>query len=300
MKIVGAHVSIAGGVGKAPANAAEIGAKGFAMFTKNQRQWKVPPLAGDEIKAFKDNCAGYGYLPEYILPHDSYLINLGQPDDAKHRAATDAFIEEMVRCQQLGLVLLNFHPGSHLGVISETECLERIAAAINRALAETDSVTAVIENTAGQGSNVGYTFEQIAAIIAGVKDKKRVGVCIDTCHTFAAGYDISTDDGFDWTFSLFERHIGFKYLRGMHMNDAKSTLGSRVDRHENLGGGNLGGNVFRRIMLDPRFDGIPLILETIDPSLWPEEIAWLYSQQSANPKQLSRTLSKPPPDDELF
>ncbi len=300
MKIVGAHVSIAGGVSKAPENAAEIGAKGFAMFTKNQRQWKTPPLVGDEIKAFKDNCAGYGYLPEYILPHDSYLINLGQPDDAKNRAATDAFIDEMVRCQQLGLVLLNFHPGSHLGEISEAECLERIAAAINRALAETDSVAAVIENTAGQGSNVGYTFEQIAAIIAGVRDKSRVGVCIDTCHTFAAGYDISTDDGFDWTFSLFERHIGFKFLRGMHINDAKSPLGSRVDRHENLGRGNLGENVFRRIMLDPRFDGIPLILETIDPLLWPEEIAWLYSQQSANPGKLSRISPKPPPDGELL
>lgn len=277
MKFVGAHVSIAGGVRKAPEHAAEIGARAFAMFTKNQRQWKAPPLTGDEIKAFKDNCAQYGYRPEHILPHDSYLINLGQPDDAKYHAATDAFIEEMARCQQLGLTLLNFHPGSHLGEISEAECLERIAAAINRALAETDSVAAVIENTAGQGSNVGYAFEQLAAIIAGVNDKSRVGVCFDTCHAFAAGYDLSTADGFDWAFSLFERHIGFNYLRGMHINDAKSALGSRVDRHENLGRGQLGEAVFRRIMRDPRFDGIPLILETIDPTLWPEEIAWLYT-----------------------
>lgn len=280
MKFVGAHVSIAGGVQNAPENAAEIGAKGFAMFTKNQRQWQVPPLAAADIKAFKENCAKHGYLPEHILPHDSYLINLGQPDDAKYKAATDAFIDELLRCQQLGLVMLNFHPGSHLGEISETECLERIAGAINKALAETDSVTAVIENTAGQGTNVGYSFEQVAAIIAGVKDKSRVGVCIDTCHTFAAGYDISTDEGFDWTFAQFERHIGFKYLRGMHINDAKSTLGSRVDRHESLRKGNLGENVFRRIMRDSRFDGIPLVLETIDPLLWPEEIAWLYSLQA--------------------
>lgn len=280
MKIVGAHVSIAGGVHKAPENAAQIGAKGFAMFTKNQRQWQAPPLAADEIKAFKDNCVKYGYLPEYILPHDSYLINLGQPDDAKHKAATDAFIDELSRCRQLGLVMLNFHPGSHLGESSEAECLARIAGALNRALAEIDSVTAVIENTAGQGTNVGYSFEQIGAIIAGIDDKSRIGVCIDTCHTFAAGYDISTDAGFDWTFAQFERHIGFKYLRGMHINDAKSTLGSRVDRHENLGKGNIGKNVFRQIMRDSRFDGIPLMLETIDPSLWPEEIAWLYSMQA--------------------
>jgi deoxyribonuclease-4 len=304
MKIVGAHVSIAGGVHKAPENAAEIGAKGFAMFTKNQCQWKAPPLSGDEIKAFKDNCARYGYLPEHILPHDSYLINLGQPDDAKRRAATDAFINEMARCRQLGLTLLNFHPGSHLGEISETECLERIAAAINHALTETDSVAAVIENTAGQGSNVGYAFEQIAAVIAGVKDKSRIGVCIDTCHAFAAGYDISTGEGFDRTFSLFERHIGFKYLRGMHINDAKSTLGSRVDRHESFGKGNLGENVFRRIMQDSRFDGIPLILETIDPSLWPEEIAWLYNWQSINSKPPKNIRSSPhkanPSDGELF
>jgi deoxyribonuclease-4 len=301
MKFVGAHVSTAGGVHKAPENAAEIGAKGFALFTKNQRQWKAPPLAADEIKAFKDNCVRFGYLPEHILPHDSYLINLGQPDDVKHRAATDAFIDEMVRCQQLGLILLNFHPGSHLGEISEAECLERIAAAINRALTETDSVTAVIENTAGQGTNVGYNFEQVAAIIAGVKDKSRVGVCIDTCHTFAAGYDISTDDGFDWTFSQFERHIGFKYLRGMHINDAKSSLGSHVDRHENLGKGNLGENVFRRIMQDPRFDSIPLVLETIDPSLWPEEIAWLYGLQEAKPEPLKKASKKAAPaDGELF
>jgi deoxyribonuclease-4 len=280
MKIVGAHVSIAGGVQNAPENAAAIGAKGFAMFTKNQRQWQAPPLTVDEIKAFKDNCAKYGYLPEYILPHDSYLINLGQPDEVKYQAATAAFIDEMARCRQLGLALLNFHPGSHLKEISEGECLARIAVAINRALAETDGVTAVIENTAGQGSNVGYAFEQIGAIIAGVTDKSRVGVCIDTCHTFAAGYDISTDAGFDWTWAQFEQHVGFKYLRGMHINDAKSALGSRVDRHENLGKGNLGENVFRRIMQDSRFDGIPLILETIEPALWPAEIAWLYRQQA--------------------
>lgn len=280
MKIVGAHVSIAGGVQNAPENAAAIGAKGFAMFTKNQRQWQAPPLTDDEIKAFKDNCAKYSYLPEYILPHDSYLINLGQPDEVKYQAATAAFIDEMARCRQLGLALLNFHPGSHLKEISEGECLARIAVAINRALAETDGVTAVIENTAGQGSNVGYAFEQIGAIIAGVTDKSRVGVCIDTCHTFAAGYDISTDAGFDWTWAQFEQHVGFKYLRGMHINDAKSALGSRVDRHENLGKGNLGENVFRRIMQDSRFDGIPLILETIEPALWPAEIAWLYRQQA--------------------
>jgi deoxyribonuclease-4 len=281
MKFVGAHVSASGGVANAPLNAAAIGAKAFALFTKNQRQWQAPPLSAAEIAKFKDNCAANGYTAAQILPHDSYLINLGQPDDGKHAAATTAFIDEMNRCSQLGLDRLNFHPGSHLGLISEAQCLERVAAAINQALAETNGVTAVIENTAGQGSNVGYCFEHLGEIIAQVKDKSRVGVCIDTCHAFAAGYDLRETDGFDWSFANFEKNVGFKYLRGMHINDAKSALNSRVDRHENLGRGNLGTKVFQLIMRDQRFDNIPLILETIDESLWAAEIAWLYEQNPA-------------------
>lgn len=277
MKYVGAHVSAAGGVENAPLNAAEIGAKSFALFTKNQRQWFAPSLTEVNISAFKENCRKHGYTPAQILPHDSYLINLGQPDQEKLEHSRQSFIGEMQRCMQLGLSMLNFHPGSHLNEISEEECLKKIAESINIALTETEGITAVIENTAGQGSNLGFRFEHLAAIIDQVTDKSRVGVCIDTCHTFASGYDISTDEGYDWTFSLFQKYVGFEFLRGMHINDSKSTLGSRVDRHHSLGQGNLGEHVFSRIMNDSRIEGIPLVLETIDPDLWPQEISWLYS-----------------------
>jgi deoxyribonuclease-4 len=279
VKYVGAHVSIAGGVENAPLNAAAIGAKGFALFTKNQRQWFANSLTEENISLFRQNCEKNGYAPETILPHDSYLINLGQPDPEKLDKSRKSFIDEMKRCMQLGLVMLNFHPGSYLKEISEDECLEKISESINIALAETEGVTAVIENTAGQGTNVGYCFEHLAKIIDGVKDKSRVGVCIDTCHAYASGYDLSTDEGYDWSWGQFEKIVGFEYLKGMHINDSKSKLGSRVDRHNSLGYGELGDNVFKRIMNDPRIDNIPLVLETIDPERWPEEITWLYSLQ---------------------
>ncbi len=277
MKRVGAHVSAAGGVENAPLNAAAIGAKAFALFTKNQRQWFAPELTSESIRLFKENCEKAGIAPEYILPHDSYLINLCQPDPDKLKQSRNSFIEEMERCQLLGLKLLNFHPGSTLKQISETEGLKMVAESINIALDAVEGVSAVIENTAGQGSNIGYCFEHIAEIIDQVEDKSRVGVCLDTCHSFAAGFDLTTQEHCDWVFDQFERHVGFKYLRGMHINDAKSTLGSHLDRHNSLGQGNLGSTVFKYIMNDDRFDEIPLILETIDPELWPEEIKWLYS-----------------------
>ncbi|MCP3967344.1 MAG: deoxyribonuclease IV [Lentisphaerae bacterium] len=276
-KIIGAHVSISGGVENAPLNAAAIGAKGFAMFTKNQRQWFAKPLTDENISQFKANCAKFGYKPEMILPHDSYLINLGQPDPKKLEKSRNSFVEEIHRCMQLGLDRLNFHPGSHLKTIPEEECLDRIAESINIAHSETEGVIAVIENTAGQGSNVGYCFEHLARIIDGVKDKSRVGVCIDTCHAFASGYDLSTDEGYDWTWKLFEKLIGFQYLKGMHINGSKSKLGSRVDRHHSLQQGELGEHLFERLMNDSRMDNIPLMLETINPDIWPEEINWLYS-----------------------
>ena len=280
MKRIGAHVSIAGGVENAPLNAAAIGATAFAMFTKNQRQWFAPELSPESISLFKEYCAKNGFAPEHILPHDSYLINLCQPESDKLEKSRKSFVEEMKRCRQLGLKLLNFHPGSTLKKISETEGLRMIAESINLALDEVADVTAVIETTAGQGSNLGYNFEQLGEIIAQVKDKSRVGVCIDTCHIFAAGYDLTTQENCDWTFSQFERHVGFEYLCGMHLNDAKSALGSHVDRHYSLAQGNIGETVFRYIMNDERFDEIPLILETIDPELWPEEIKWLYSLEN--------------------
>ena len=281
MKFIGAHVSAAGGVENAPVNAHSIGATAFALFTKNQRQWEAPPLTQKSIDAFKANCEKYGYTPSQILPHDSYLINLGNPDRDALEKSRNAFLDEMVRCQQLGLDRLNFHPGSHLNKISEEESLLLIADSINMALERTQGVTAVIENTSGQGSNLGYTFDQIRYIIDHVNDQSRVGVCIDTCHAFTAGYDISTPEAFAKTFSHFDRVIGFKFLKGIHLNDTKKGLGSRVDRHENIGDGLLGIEPFRLIMTDPRFNGIPIILETPDESRWAEEIKMLMKFANA-------------------
>jgi deoxyribonuclease IV len=277
MKYVGAHVSAAGGVENAPENANEIGAKAFALFTKNQRQWVANPLTLASIKLFRGSCEKYDYKPFQILPHDSYLINLGHPDKDLLEKSRMAFTDEMQRCEQLGLDRLNFHPGSHLNLISEEECLGRIAESINMALDKTKGVTAVIENTAGQGSNMGHKFEHLRFIIDKVEDKSRVGVCIDTCHVFVSGYNIKSDEGFSGTFDSFEKIIGFKYLRGIHLNDTKKELSSRVDRHDQIGKGFLGTNVFSMIMNDARFDDMPLILETPDEQLYKEEISVLYS-----------------------
>lgn len=281
MKFVGAHVSASGGVDQAVIRAHELEATAFALFTKNQRQWKAAPLTAEVIDKFKSACAQYHYQPEQILPHDSYLINLGHPVEEALEKSREAFIDELERCSELGLTLLNFHPGSHLMQIDEDKCLARIAESINIALDKTQGVTAVIENTAGQGSNLGFRFEHLAAIIDGVEDKSRVGVCIDTCHAFAAGYDLRTEEECSKTFANFERIVGFNYLRGMHLNDAKSAFDSRVDRHHSLGEGNIGKTAFSWIMRDSRFDGIPLILETVNPDIWAEEIAWLKSQEVA-------------------
>ncbi len=277
MKYIGAHVSASGGVENAPLNAAEIGAKAFALFTKNQRQWKSAPLTKDSIRLFRENCEKHGYQPFQVLPHDSYLINLGHPEHEGLEKSREAFLDEMQRCEQLGLDRLNFHPGGSLGKISEEECLLRIAESINIALGKTKGVIAVIENTAGQGSNLGWKFEHLRLIIDHVEDKSRVGVCVDTCHSFAAGYDLSTPESFKAVFSHFDEVIGFGYLKGMHLNDAKKGLGSRVDRHDSLGKGTLGIEVFRWLMNDPRFDYMPLILETPDEEIWKEEIRLLYS-----------------------
>ncbi len=275
MKYIGAHVSASGGVEYAPINAHNIGATAFALFTKNQRQWYSAPLSAESISKFKENCKKYGYLPHQILPHDSYLINLGNPDDDALQKSRGAFVDEMQRCEQLGLDRLNFHPGSHLNNIGEEDCLKTIAESINIALNKTKGVTTVIENTAGQGTNLGFRFEHLAAIINYVEDKSRVGICIDTCHTFAAGYDITTELGFNFTFDEFERIIGFKYLKGMHINDSKKECGSKVDRHESLGKGFIGINAFKMIMHDSRFDNIPLILETPNDEIWADEIQLL-------------------------
>ncbi|QBR52502.1 deoxyribonuclease IV [Erwinia sp. QL-Z3] len=279
MKYIGAHVSAAGGVDQAVLRAHELEATAFALFTKNQRQWRAAPLTDEVISAFRAACEKYNYTSAQILPHDSYLINLGHPVTEALEKSRDAFLDELQRCEQLGLSLLNFHPGSHLHQIEEDDCLKRIAESINIALDKTQGVTAVIENTAGQGSNLGFRFEHLAAIIDGVEDKSRVGVCIDTCHAFAGGYDLRTEEECINTFAEFERIVGFQYLRGMHLNDAKSTFASRVDRHHSLGEGNIGKTVFSWMMKDARFDGIPMILETVNPDIWKDEIAWLKSEQ---------------------
>ncbi len=276
-KFVGAHVSASGGVFNAVENAVAIGAKAFALFTKNQRQWSAKPLDGETIEKFKKALEQSGILPKHVLPHDSYLINLGHPEADKREKSMDAFLDEVQRCEQLGLDRLNFHPGSHLKQISEDECLGKIADAMNRTLEKTEGVSLVLENTAGQGSNLGFKFEHLAQIIDKVEDKNRVGVCIDTCHMFTAGYDIRTREAYDKTWSEFERVIGFKYLMGMHINDSKAKFGSHVDRHHSLGKGEIGLDAFRFIMNDERMNDIPLILETIDDSIWKDEIELLYS-----------------------
>lgn len=277
MKYIGAHVSAQGGVENAPLSAAAIGARAFALFTKNQKQWFASPFSKTSIKKFRENCEEHDFQPFQILPHDSYLINLGHPDDEAIGKSRGSFIDEMQRCELLGLDRLNFHPGSHLNLTGIEECLLRIAESINIALGRTSGVTAVIENTAGQGTNLGHTFEQLRFIIDNVEDKSRVGVCIDTCHAFTSGYDIRTAEGFESVFRKFSDIVGFEYLKGMHLNDSKKELGTRVDRHDSLGKGFLGEDIFRFILNDPRFDNIPLILETPDESLWEEEIRRLYS-----------------------
>lgn len=274
MYYIGAHVSASGGVENAPLNAHNIGATAFALFTKNQRQWFSSPLTEESIALFKSRCAEYGFTPCQILPHDSYLINLGSPDKESLEKSRNSFIEEMHRCEQLGLDRLNFHPGSHLKKISEDDCLKIIAESINIALSKTTGVTAVLENTAGQGSNLGYRFEHLRTIIDLVDDKSRVGVCIDTQHAFASGYNLLGED-FDIVWKDFNNIIGFNFLKGMHLNDSKKELASRVDRHETLRNGLLGESPFIRILTDTRFENIPLILETPDENLWKNEIDWL-------------------------
>lgn len=279
MKYVGAHVSASGGVQNAPLNAQAIGARAFALFTKNQRQWRAKPLTMESIEAFRENLQAADINTRHVLPHDSYLINLGHPEPEGLEKSRNAFLEEMQRCEQLGLSLLNFHPGATLRKIDETKSLRLVADSINWVLEQTEGVTAVIENTAGQGSTLGYCFEHLAEIIDSVEDKSRVGVCLDTCHTFVSGYDLRTAEACDETFSQFETTVGFGYLRGMHLNDSKPDLGARVDRHHSLGQGKLGWDVFRYIMRDDRFDDIPMVLETINETLWAEEIQALYGFQ---------------------
>lgn len=275
MKRIGAHVSASGGVANAPQNAANIKADAFALFVKNQRQWSAKPLTQKDINDFKSNLSKANIKPKHILAHNSYLINLGHPDEEARAKSFNAFLDEINRCQELGIELINFHPGSHLKQISEDECLELIASQMNSLLERSSNIKLVIENTAGQGSNLGYKFEHLAALIAMSKDSSRVGVCIDTCHLFASGYDIRDSNSYAQTMAQFDKIVGYKYLSGMHINDSKGALGSRKDRHDSLGLGLIGKEAFKCIMNDPNIDEIPLILETIDESIWADEIQML-------------------------
>ena len=282
MKYIGAHVSVNGGVSNAPLAAYAIGAKAFAIFTGSSSRWVSKNISDEEANQFKENCKLYGFSPEVILPHDNFLINLGSPDRQKLHLSKKSFIDEMHRCEKLGLKYLNFHPGSHLNELTEEECLDRIAESLNYALDNTEGVTAVLENTAGQGSNLGYKFEHLARIISKVEDKTRMGVCIDTCHAYSAGYDLATKEGYDATWREFDEIIGKEYLKGIHLNDDKRELGSRIDRHAEIGEGTLGEEFFRRFINDPRFDNMPIILETPNEEIWEKELKWLYSLEKRN------------------
>lgn len=282
MKYIGAHVSINGGIWSAPEVAASIGGKAFAIFTGHSNRWVSKMPTDEEAETFKENCKLYGFSPEVILPHDNFLINLGSPDAQKLHLSKKSFTDDMHRCEKLGLKYLNFHPGSHVNEISEEECLDKIAESLNFILDKTNGVTAVLENTAGQGSNLGYKFEHLAHIISKVEDKERIGVCIDTCHAYSAGYDLRTKEGYDATWKEFDDIIGKEYLKGIHLNDDKRELGSRIDRHASLRDGTLGEEFFKRFVNDPRFDNMPIILETPNEEIWPEEIKWLYSLVEKN------------------
>lgn len=277
MKYIGAHVDSGSDLSLAPTIAASLGARAFALNITDPAKWHAPEISEKTAEAFKENCARYGFESKHILPHARFVVNLGSPESYKLKLSRESMIEEVKMAHSLGLTLLNFHPGSHLKKISEAESIARVAESINIILDKTEGVALVIENTAGQGSNLGYSFEQIASMIASVEDKNRVGVCIDTAHAYAAGYNLASEGSYHDCWTRFGDIIGFEYLRGMHINDSLKPLGSRVDRHASIGAGFIGEACFRNIMQDSRLDDIPLILETPDPSIWQQEVAKLYS-----------------------
>ena len=278
MKLLGAHVSTAGGVHTAPERARALGANAFAIFTRNQRRWAAKPLTDDEAAAFREQCAACGFPLHHVLPARRLPDQPGRPR-RRHRAQVAGRVSwtSSRRCRRLGLRYLNFHPGSHLGRMSDAACTAQITAGINQALAQVPDVIAVYESTAGQGSHLGHTFAQLAALIDGIEDKSRIGVCLDTCHLHAAGYDLTTAAAYERTMREFEQVVGLRYLVGAHLNDSKTELGSRVDRHHSLGKGTMGWEPFRLLMNDPRFDGKPLITETVDRDLWATELTQLQA-----------------------
>lgn len=278
-KLVGAHVSIAGGLHNAVAEALAIGAKAFGLFLRSQRQWNSKPLEDKAADLFKEACAKANFSPHSILPHGIYLMNCGSPDEETLSKSRSTLVDELQRCEKLGLCLYNFHPGSTCGKITVEESIDRIAESINLAHKETKYVVTVLENMSCQGNTIGGKFEELRDIIDRVQDQSRVGVCLDTCHAFAAGYDIASEKGFSQMMEEFDTVIGLKYLRGVHLNDSKGEIGCHLDRHENIGKGKIGVEAFQRLMRDPRFNGVPMILETpcTSEDTYKKEIKKLYA-----------------------
>ncbi|KAJ9121533.1 hypothetical protein QFC22_002151 [Naganishia vaughanmartiniae] len=301
--IIGAHTSTSGGPEFALVNASELGANALAMFLKNQRRWESKGFEEASVETWKRMMktreeGGLAYNADHILPHGSYLINLGQPDITKRETSYKCFLDDLKRCEQLGIKLYNWHPGSTVGACTKSEALKNVAESINRAHKETENVICVIENMAGAGNVLGSKFEELAEIIEQVENKDRVGVCIDTCHTFAAGYDLRTKETYEKTMEDFGRIVGFQYLKGMHLNDSQGGgLACHKDRHENIGLGEIGLECFRLIVQDPRLAQIPLILETPtfeETSVWRREIEILYELQAVDgtPDEIATKLEE--------
>lgn len=274
----GAHVGMSGGISSAVLNAMNIGANSFALFLKSPRRWVSPDIGDEEAEKFIRYCKQYGYDPRKdILPHGLYFINLANPIPENEEKSYNAFLDDLRRCEKLNIGHYNFHPGSSLNSDHE-DALKRLAKNINRAISETLFVKIVIENMAGHGNLVGSKIEDIREVIEMVEDKSRVGVCVDTCHLFAAGYDIRTQKDFDVFWKRFDEVIGMEYLSAIHLNDSKAPLGANKDLHQRLGYGFLGLETFRVIANNPKLEGIPLVLETPvgnDDSIYGEEIKLL-------------------------
>ncbi|NIH16703.1 MAG: deoxyribonuclease IV [Buchnera aphidicola (Periphyllus lyropictus)] len=278
MKYIGPHVSISKGIVKSVKIAYQLNSTAIGFFLKNPLQWDISSISENVIRSFKNSCKKYKFTDDQIFPHSGFLINLGNYENSLLKKSRISLINEVKRCRELGIKFLNFHPGSHLNKISEKNCLKLISKSINFVLSKTKDVILVIENTAGQGTNMGYCFHHLYEIIKNIEDKTRIGVCLDTCHLFSSGYDIRNKENYKKTFDAFEEIVGFNYLKGLHLNDSKFGLGKKKDRHENLGFGYIGKNFFKWVIKDLRFKKKPLILETVNKRLWKKEISWLQSK----------------------
>ncbi|KAI1433038.1 AP endonuclease, partial [Xylaria sp. CBS 124048] len=297
---IGAHVSASGGVHNSVTNSVHIGANAFALFLRSQRKWANPPIASEVVEGFRDLSKEHNFeVHRHCLPHCSYLVNLAQKDIEKADQAYSTFLDDLHRCESLGIRLYNFHPGN-TGGDSRDAAIQRIASQLNKAHKATSTVVTVLENMAGQGNVVGAKFEDLRDIIAGIDDKSRVGVCIDTCHTFAAGYDLRSPEAFAATMAEFDEVVGTSYLRALHINDSKAPFASHRDLHANIGTGFLGLRAFHNVVNHDALAGLPMILETPidrpgldgktveDKQVWADEI-----------KLLERLIGMDPTSDEF-